>query len=416
MNTQESASPNLNCTSSPSPIVSTEVSPSQAMVYTPEPTPYEEPYTTIIIGSTGDIMAHLSQIADAQYAAEGEHTFTTEGNELYSFDHWFEYIKPSLEYADLMIGNLETTIASDNSLVSGYPFFAAPKEILPALKSAGFDVLVNANNHMLDKEQTGLISTVTSIDEADIFHTGAWTSLESKNTPLIIDVKGVKVGIVSATTSLNDQEKHLSSDEQEYMYTLASDLDDMYRQIKNCRDSGADLVVVCPHWGYQYEIYPNAGQISLAEEYIKMGADIILAHHPHVLQPVDILKVECYDGTEREGVVFWSLGNFVSSQMSKIETVSGAIAYVTITVNNETGQFTIDDVSYLPVWTYIEYSSETDSKSYCVLPVGEILDNPELISGLTSRDLSRDLEKVWNLVTNRLGTSVAQPLRTVPIS
>ena len=64
-----------------------------------------------------------------------------------------------------------------------------------------------------------------------------------------------------------------------------------------------------------------------------------------------------------------------------------------------------DAVNYLPIWTYIEYDRETDSKSYSVLPVGEVLDNPELISGLTPRDLSKDLEKVWSLVTNRLGNS-----------
>ena len=83
---------------------------------------------TIILGSTGDIMCHLMQLKDAQHAAEGDYEYTLTGDESYSFDHWFEYIAPSLEYADLMIGNLETTITYDNSVITGYPFFATPKE------------------------------------------------------------------------------------------------------------------------------------------------------------------------------------------------------------------------------------------------------------------------------------------------
>jgi len=353
------------------------------------------------------------QLKDAQHAAEGDYEYTLTGDESYSFDHWFEYIAPSLEYADLMIGNLETTITYDNSVITGYPFFATPKELLPSLQSAGFDVLVNGNNHILDKEQAGLISTVSALDEFGIYHTGAWTSAESKNIPLVVDVKGIKIGIISVTCSLNEQNNLLSQEEKSYMYTMTDDLSEISRQIALCKSYEADVIVVCPHWGYENNTRPDAESVSLAKEYIKLGADIIFAHHPHVMQPVDKVSVTLENGTIREGIVFWSLGNFISNQMNDPEMLSGLIAFVSVTKNNSTGVISLDYSEYLPIWTYIAYDRETDTKSYCVLPVGEALDYPENIKALDVSRLKDALEDAWNLTIKRLGTDTAQPLRYV---
>lgn len=378
-----------------------------------EPAPTVEPYTSIVIGSTGDIMCHFMQLKDAQNTAEADDTYTTNGDELYSFDHWFRHISPSLEYADLMIGNLETTIASDNSLVTGYPFFATPKEILFALKKAGFDVLLSGNNHILDKGQTGLVSTVNALDEADIHHTGAWTSLESKNIPLVVDVKGIKIGIISATSSVNEQDRLLTEAENAYMYLWADSLNEISQQIASCKNLGADVIVMCPYWGFEYDTTPSAVMLSLAQEYIKMGVDIILGHHPHVLQPAQKIQVTLDDGQTKEGAVFWSLGNFVSNQMGDIEQLAGVIGYVNITKNNTTGQITIDSLSYLPIWCYILYDNDTDSKTYCILPVGQALDSPQLFDDINIESIKTPLSDVWTLATSRLGKDTIKPLRSV---
>ena len=384
-----------------------------AAAVTAEPTPEIEQYTTIILGSTGDIMCHLMQLKDAQSTAEGEYNFTRSGNEYYTFDHWFEYISPALEYADLMIGNLETTIAADNSLVSGYPFFASPKELLPALKAAGYDVLLSGNNHILDKQQAGLISTVNALDESGLYHTGAWTSQESKNTPLVVDVNGIKIGIVSATCSLNEQDRLLSQDEKSFMYTMTNDLTQISLLINQAKSAGAEVIVMCPHWGYENATAPDAQSISLAQEYIKLGADIIFAHHPHVLQPVDNVSVTLDDGSTKEGIVFWSLGNFISNQMEEAEMLTSVIAYVSVTKNNYTGEMSFDSSSYLPIWTYISYDSKTNSKTYCVLPVGQALDYPENFESFDAEVLKNPLNAAWLLCVNRLGTGTAQPIRYV---
>ncbi|MEX1376904.1 MAG: CapA family protein [Eubacteriales bacterium] len=380
----------------------------------PSPTPVIDQYTEIVIGSVGDIMCHKLMLMDAQNAAENDWEFTVNGDESYSFDHWFQFVKPYTQYPDLMIGNLETTITLDNSQAAGYPSFATPKEILPSLSAAGFDVLLNGNNHILDKKQEGLISTIQALDEEEIYHTGAWASMESKNTPLVIDVKGIKVGIVSVTCSVNDQEVYLSEQEKEYMYIYTDDLADVADQINNCKNAGAELIVVCPHWGYEYETKPNAIIRKLGEEYIKLGADIILAHHPHVLQTVETLEVETENGETRQGLVYWSLGNFISNQMNELEYLSGTIAYVTVRKDNSTGEISIFSTSYVPIWTYIQYSRETNTKTYSILPVGQVLDNPELISKINPGNITYSLNSAWNLITKRIDVTVSQPLRLVP--
>lgn len=377
---------------------------------TAAPTPTQEPYTSIIIGGSGDIIFHTSQLKDAQNRAEEDDEFTTNGDEAYSFYHWFDYIKPALQYPDLMIGNLETTIANENIEVSGFPRFATPKEILPTLKDVGFDVLTSGNNHILDKEQAGLISTVDALEEAQIYHTGAWTSLESKNTPLVIDVKGILVGVVSATISVNNQEYLLSDEENEYMY-LSTNVEDVGVQINNCKKAGAEVIVVCVHWGLEGWPAPNSMMISHVKEYIKFGADIVFANHPHVLQPVDRIQVTLDSGETREGIAFWSLGNFISNQ-SGDEQQTSVVAYVTMQKNNLTGEITIASASYLPIWIHIDYNLP---KTYSIIPAGQALDFPESIASLAAPSgLPYRLRDAWLIATTRLGSDDATPLRYVP--
>lgn len=377
------------------------------------PTETIEEYTTITIGSTGDIMAHEMMLRDAQYMAEGDRVFTTDGDESYYFDHWFRHISSSLEYADLMIGNFESTIAIDNSLVAGHPFFATPKEILPSLKAAGFDVLVNGNNHILDNTQKGLIATVDALDEADFYHTGAWKSLEDKNTPLVIDVQGIKVGIISLTSYLNQQEVYLSEAEQEYMYLKAENLSEVSQHIANCKNNGAEVIVICAHWGYQYTETPTSFVTKWAEEYTKLGADIIFGHHPHVLHPFEEIEVTLADETTRQSIVFYSLGNFISNQMGDLDQLTGAIAYADITKNNITGEITIDSASFLPTWCFIDYDNESNSKTYCVLPAGAALDSPSTFEDIETSQIKSSLEDAWKFAIDRLGYTGAEPLRSV---
>jgi len=365
------------------------------------PAPMLEPFTDIIIGGTGDIMCHIQQVDDAKAAG---------GDEGYSFYHWFDYIKPALEYPDLMIANLEGPIAGEEAGYNGYPMFNFPDEIVPAIQDAGIDVLLNANNHIMDKKISGIERTIDVLNAAGVYHTGVWKSMADRNNPLVIDVNGIKVGIVSATYSLNGFAKHIEPETLEYLVCFIEEAQ-VKKQIDLCKEYGAEVIVVSPHMGDEFKKYARRGIRDYAESYIAMGADIVFAHHPHVLQPVQTHTVELKDGTSHSGIIFYSLGNFVSS-MYKVSKEAGAIAYVGVRRDNSTGEIRITSAQYLPTWV-MRHGKQ--GNEFHILPVGQCLDYPETIEALEpNRGNFYRLEAVWESTIKVMGEDVATPLRYIP--
>ena len=297
---------------SPVPEETPSLSPSPATV-TPVPTPTPEPYTDIVIGGAGDIMGHIQQIEDAYLAGDEEG---------YSFYHWFDYIKDALSYPDLMIANLEGPIAGQDAGYNGYPMFNFPDEIAPAIKDAGIDVVLSGNNHIMDKGIAGIGRTVDVLEDSGVYHTGAWKSPEERQVPLVIDVNGIKVGVVSATYSLNGFEQHIEPEVLSYLVCSIEE-EQVKTEIDLCRKHGAEVIVVCPHMGDEFQNFPRRGIRNFAESYIAMGADIVFASHPHVLQPVTYHTAQLEDGTSRTGIIFYSLGNFISSMYTTEKEAGG---------------------------------------------------------------------------------------------
>lgn len=390
-------------------IVSPDVTPAITIINTPSPTPTVtveltptmEPFTDIIIGATGDIMCHIQQVDDANAAG---------GKEGYSFYHWFEYIKPALQYPDLMIANLEGPIAGAKYGYDGYPMFNFPDEIVPAIKDAGIDVLLNGNNHIMDKNITGINRTIDILDNAGMYHTGAWASPEARKIPLVIDVNGIKIGIISPTYSLNGFAQHIDPQVLEYLVCYI-DEEQVKKQIDLCKEYGAEIIIVSPHMGDEFEKHTRRGLRETAAAYIKMGADIIFGHHPHVVGNAANIEVELEDGTIKKGLAFWSLGNFISS-MYGISKEAGCIAYVGLRRDNTTQEISITSVEYLPTWTY---RHGLKGNEFHILPVGETIDNPELIDELNpNRGAFYKLNSVWDSTIETLGGDIATPLRNVP--
>lgn len=360
-----------------------------------------ERFTEIVIGGTGDIMGHIRQIDDACVAG---------GKEGYSFYHWFDYIKPALEYPDLMIANLEGPIAGEEMEYNGYPLFNFPDEIVPAIKDAGIDVVLNANNHIMDKGISGIERTIDVLDEAQIYHTGVWKSLKERSIPLVIDVNGIKVGVVSATYSLNGFEQHIEPEVLEYLVCLIEE-EQVKAQIDLCREHGAEVIVVSPHMGDEFKKYTRWGIRKYAESYIAMGADIVFAHHPHVLQPVVYHTEELEDGSEHTGIIFYSLGNFISSMYS-VSKEAGAIAYVNIRRDNSSGDISITGAEYLPTWV-MRHGER--GNLFHVVPVGQCIDFPETIEALEpNRGNFYRLKAVWESTVEVMGEDAATPLRYIP--
>jgi poly-gamma-glutamate synthesis protein (capsule biosynthesis protein) len=217
------------------------------------------------------------------------------------FDHslFLEDLKPLLSEADLAIANAEFTLAGPP--FTGYPAFSAPDGYLTSILDAGVDVLMTANNHILDKGPEGLERT---LKQYTVF-TGSGLDEEQyrKNNPLILNVKGVRIALVNFTYGTN-----LGS-AAAYPKVSRMNREEIAGQMKRAREL-ADFVIVLPHWGEEYSLIHNESQRKWAGWLVEQGADAIIGAHPHVVQ----------DTTHINGVpVVYSLGNAVSN-MSAVNT------------------------------------------------------------------------------------------------
>ena len=305
---------------------------------------HEEKDISFTMAVTGDIMCHNTMFKDA-------YNSTTKD---YDFSYMFDDIKYYLQTADIAIGNLETTFAGSERGYSGYPTFNTPEILAKNLKKIGIDVVSTANNHSLDKGYSGLESTIQFLDEADLSHTGTFTSEEEQNTILIKHIKGINIAFLSFTYGTNGIPV---PDGKEYCINLI-DEDLILEQLNLAKEQNPDIICASMHWGTEYRTTPTSEQEDLADFLFENGADIILGNHPHVLEPMEKREIELENGETKEGFIVYSLGNFMADQNYK-NTRSTAILELSITKSAETGKISIDSATYTPVYIYKDTSAST---------------------------------------------------------
>ncbi len=337
---------------------------------------------TINMAVIGDIMCHNTQYNDAY------------SNGVYDFSYVFSDIEEQLRSADISVGNLETTFAGAERGYSSYPTFNTPEALATDLNELGMDVLSTANNHSLDKGYSGIEGTIKHLDEVGILHTGTYTSEETKNQIIIKDVNGIKMAFLSFTYGTNGIPVPSG---KEYCINLI-DKELILNQINLAKEQGADMICVFMHWGIEYQNTPNDEQNDLADFLFQNGVNVILGSHPHVLQKMEKRTVTLEDGTTRDGFVIYSLGNFVSGQV-KENTKNSVILNLTITKKG-TGEITIDNAKYTPIYTYKSSSGTTGR--YKVLDIKKAISNYENGSkNITSSEydlLKKELDKIVSTV------------------
>ena len=291
---------------------------------------------TIRMSAFGDTMCHLTNIKNAYDASKKD----------YDFSNVFKNVRSYLEDADITIGNLETTFAGSSRGYTGYPTFNAPEVLGQNLKDMGVDVLTTANNHCMDKGNSGLVSTLDYLDKYEISHTGTARSEEEQNSILIKDVNGIKIAFLSYTYGTNGIT--IPSDKPYSVNLIDKEL--IKKHIASAKEQNVDVICVSMHWGLEYKLKPNSTQTELADFLFENGVDIILGSHPHVLEPMEKRTITLEDGTTKDGFVIYSLGNFVSGQIYA-NTKSTVILDIQITKNSD-GKISIYNVKYTPVYLY----------------------------------------------------------------
>ncbi len=301
---------------------------------TEPPTQSQKQPVTLKMLSVGDNLIH-----NGIYEQANKRT----GGSGYDFTFCYKRVKPAIEAADIATVNQETIVAKSYP-PSSYPLFNSPQELGAAVKDAGFDVVAMANNHMLDKTSKGLSEAIDFWDSVEgITRTGAYKDKADLDRVEYIEKNGVKIGLIGITQYLNGLSLPKDSPLQ---IILTSDEATIERKIKAAKEQ-CDVVLVNVHWGAEYTTKPSEEQRSLAKKMSAWGANVIIGHHPHVLQPVEWL--DNTDGTRT--LVAYSLGNFISQQNTAARVIGGMLHY-TLTVDFESDKVTVGDVTLEPIVTH----------------------------------------------------------------
>ena len=300
----------------------------------PEPPPPPQPVRITLV-AVGDLLMHQDVKRAAKENAGG-------------FQGLWGDLKPLFSEADLLFGNLETPVAPATGN-SGRPFvFNAPLELPQALKASGFTILSTANNHAYDQGSKGVVETLERLEAVGLIAVGSGRDRAQAELPRFLECKGVKIAFLAFTDLFN---LNLN---QGGKGPWVRGLDDGALDAVRAARNQADLVVVSVHWGIEYEHLPRARQREMAANLIGCGADLIIGHHPHVLQPLEWLEAN-----GRKGAVAFSLGNFISNQDRKYQEPMAlaegdnrdGAALVAVFRKDPQGLASLESVRAEPLWT-----------------------------------------------------------------
>lgn len=279
--------------------------------------------------SVGDNLIHNTVYEQAKQRANGKG---------YDFTYAYKNVFDIINKADIATVNQETVLSNLHE-PSGYPMFNTPQEMGNYLNTMGFDVVNHATNHVLDRGVSGIKSTLDYWNKNQQMKVvGIYKDKTDYENIRVIEKSGVKFSFLGMTESLNG----IPYPKNTEIIVGRTNEQEIKEQIQKAKTI-SDVVVVNVHWGSEYTHKENDFQISLAKKMANWGADLIIGHHPHVIEPVEYINRD--DGTR--AVVAYSLGNFISSQ-DRAATMLGGMLETEFT-KNEDGKIAITNVKFNPV-------------------------------------------------------------------
>ena len=235
----------------------------------------------------GDAMMHQKQLDN------------TRRGDSFDLGGYFAEIEKEVKAADIAVVNFEVPLGGEP--YSGYPAFSAPEDFALALQKAGFDFFLLANNHCLDRRTRGLVRTIQTLDSLGIRHAGTFLDPDHRHRtyPMLLRKKDFRIIMLNYTYDTNGLKAKLFN---------------------------PDFIIANMHWGLEYEQMPSRKQRELADWLMRQGVDLVIGSHPHVVQPMELLRGK--DGTP-DRLVVYSLGNFISN-MSREHTDGGVMVKVVL--------------------------------------------------------------------------------------
>lgn len=367
----------------------------------------ESEEATAVIMTAGDIVMHRPFLESTVY----------NDGETYEYDSIFKYIKDDYNAADFTVLTTEFTMADGE--YTGYPMFNSPPEIATALKNNGIDMCLLANNHIYDSGDDGLLETIEVYEENDLLYDGIRKTEDDKNY-VVKDIGGIKVGFFDYVFEteggtingnyVSDEGKALinsfSESEPQSLY------DDIEKNLKEMENKGVEYTIAYLHWGVEYQTEENEYQDAIAQKLCDMGIDALIASHPHVIQPVDLLTSS---DESHQMVCCYAIGNHLSNQ--RTEHMDGLVygysedgLMVSLTIHRDAkGQITLEETDFIPTWVY--HDQDPDDRYY-ILP----LDDPDEITSISELgDVSEDIDNSLARTEGIIGDGVKKIQSALPL-
>lgn len=344
---------------------------------TPDPTPTPAPEVTLLM--VGDILLH-APVAESGKTETGSYDFTAV----------FANLREEISEADLALVNQEVILGGEELGISGYPSFNAPYKLGDALSDAGFDVILHATNHALDKGKRGLLNCMAFWEEnyPEKAVLGIHDSWEDQQEIYVYEQEGIRIAILNYTYGTNGIPL---PEDMPYGVDLL-EKERVTADLQRAEDL-ADFVIVCPHWGTEYTLEETKAQQEWAQLFADNGADLVLGTHPHVLEPM-----EWVDDT----LVYYSLGNFVNWTSGTGEGVAnrmvGGMAQVTIGLD-ENGEAVITEYSLKPLVCHLEEGFG----GVTVYPLEEYSMELAERNEIVKQDENFSLQYCWDLIDRVFG-------------
>lgn len=303
---------------------------------------YVEPEINLVM--VGDILLH-DNVQESGALEDGT----------YNYDHLFENVKEDIEEADIAIANQEVILGGTEIGLSGYPSFNGAYEVGDALAEAGFNVILHATNHTLDRGKTALLNCMNFWKEkhGDIAVLGIFETQEAHDNEIyIFEQGGMKIAILNYTYGTNGI---TMPDDMPYAVAMLEEekvLADLEKANKI-----ADFVIVCPHWGTEYQHEQSEEQERWAKIFMENGVDLVIGTHPHYIQPIEMLS----DENGNQMLTYYSLGNFINSTSDTgrgtADRMIGSMAKVTI-AKKESGEVYVKEYGVEPLVTQLLYGKQ----------------------------------------------------------
>jgi len=356
------------------------------------------------IRTIGDFVIHKEVFQSAQRLAK-----STGSSYAYNFAPMIDAVWDVIGNADFTVANVDGCLGGRDSYkygYSGYPQFNTPEYLLYALRDSSVDMLTLANNHMLDGWYDGLMNTIKNVEYVGIKHVGASRSQEERNSPVIYEINGIKVGFMNYTQSLNSMDRAKGLDSRAMQFAVhATSNSNCTADAKRLREAGADVIVCYMHWGEEYRREPDTNQKNLAKTLVGCGVDVIIGGHPHMVQKAEWLSGTNQFGEKQETLCLYSLGNFLSFQREQYK--DGGIIFDFTIQEQADGSFAIVNPGYLPIWVWMT-GTDASNYNFSVLNIGDYINNPP--ANMSTADYQKMLQS-YNDSVSIMNTGVGSLLK-----